>query len=84
SISVYLNEELILSNHGLTKQKDKITVTLKPNQPNYVIIFAHNEGTEPPNTASISYILPSGGENIFNIYSKINQSGAIIIKYKQQ
>jgi hypothetical protein len=82
TISVYVNDELVLSNHHLRKERDSITIVIRTDRPNYVIIHAHNEGTIPPNTASISYVMRSGRENTFRIYSRLDLSGAIKINYK--
>lgn len=52
TISINLNGEWILENYGLQKSAYQIQVTLQPGD-NYLMLYAHNLGTTPPNTASI-------------------------------
>ncbi len=52
TVSINLNGEWILENYGLQKSAYQIQVNLQPGD-NYLMLYAHNLGTTPPNTASI-------------------------------
>ncbi len=54
-ISLYYNGRWILKNHKLDKNKHIVDVFIQKDtdQPNYLILYAHNLGEVPPNTAAI-------------------------------
>lgn len=52
TISILINGRVVLSNHHLDREKKKIKVELKPGT-NELLMYAHNEGTIPPNSAAI-------------------------------
>lgn len=52
TVSVNLNGNWILQNYGLEKNHHAIEVQLVPGN-NYLMLYAHNLGTTPPNTASV-------------------------------
>lgn len=52
TVSINLNGEWILQNYALQKKALQLDVQLQPGQ-NHLMLFAHNLGTTPPNTASI-------------------------------
>lgn len=55
-ISIYVNGKVLIAEKTLNGPIDKFVVktTLEYNGYNYLLLFAHNEGSIPPNTASIS------------------------------
>jgi hypothetical protein len=53
-ITLVVNGDDVLSNYTLTGTKRDISVTLDNKGYNYVLLFAHNEGDIPPNTAALS------------------------------
>ncbi len=53
TISIYLNGEWLLKEHALKNKKKKLKVHINRNADNYFILYAHNEGTRPPNTAAL-------------------------------
>lgn len=81
SINVFLNKQPILQNIQLTKAKKSITIHLEQDV-NYLVVDAINEGTEPPNTASVTV---KDGKKIQNvsITSNMKTSGALKITYKK-
>ena len=54
-ISLYYNGRWILKSHKLDKNKHIVDVFIQNDrtQPNYLILYAHNLGEVPPNTAAI-------------------------------
>lgn len=53
-ISLVVNGTTVLSNYELTGNKFPVQVALEFEGYNYVMLFAHNEGDIPPNTAALS------------------------------
>lgn len=82
SINVFLNKKPILKDILLTKAKKSINIHLDEDV-NYLVVDAINEGTEPPNTASVTI---KDGKKIQNvsITSNMKTSGALKITYKKQ
>jgi WD40 repeat protein len=82
SISLNLNGEWILKDHLVTRSKKKVHVklnTLFSN--NYLILYAHNLGSIPPNTAAVA-VLIGGKEVILSLSSDMKKSGALNFEYK--
>lgn len=52
-ISLQWNGQWILQNYVLRATAKKIRLRLQTDKPNYLILYAHNLGTSPPNTATI-------------------------------
>ena len=81
SIKIFFNGEWIVTELGLTKEKQTITLNLNEKGKNYLIVYALNEGVHPPNTAAISFF--NGNKEVkFSVHSKMNESGAISFKFK--
>ena len=55
TMSLFFNGAWILKNYGLIKAKKKLTLHFKKNSNNYLVMFAENLGTKPPNTGVIQY-----------------------------
>ncbi|MEZ5026345.1 MAG: hypothetical protein R2739_07170 [Chitinophagales bacterium] len=81
SVNIFLNKKPILKNVLLTKERKSITIQLEQ-KVNYLVLDAINQGTEPPNTASITV---KDGKKIQNISltSNMQRSGALKIVYKK-
>lgn len=54
TISLNINGQWVLQEFGITRYRHPIKVTFKRGQKNYIILYAHNLGSIPPNTLSIS------------------------------
>jgi len=52
TISLYLNGTCILARVKLTTVKRSVKVSLIPNSNNYLVLYSHNVGRKPPNTAA--------------------------------
>lgn len=53
TISLNVNGNWVLQNYCLRKKPKTLTIELDPGQANYIILYAHNLGSLPPNTASL-------------------------------
>ena len=53
-ITLVVNGSEVLTYYTLTGTKRDVSVTLDNNGYNYVLLYAHNEGSLPPNTAALS------------------------------
>jgi len=79
-ITLYLNGEKILENFTTSKTKKEVVLHLKPGE-NYLVMYAVNLGTIPPNTATIEIEDGSKSKSI-TINSDEKKSGALEIFYK--
>ena len=80
-ISLFLNDKPVLTKHLLTHKHHKFKLKLDKNlKKNKLVLFAHNLGDEPPNTAEI--IIKDGGfVKIIRLSSNLNESDIIYLKY---
>ncbi len=74
-VSLYLNGKIILNQYTLTGSKRKIDVTLDYCGYNYLLLFAHNEGSISPNTAAVSLDDGSGEKSIV-LSANLSTNGA--------
>ena len=74
-ISLVINGRTVVSEHTLTRTKHTVSVSLNPNGYSYVMLYAHNEGTSPPNTAGVS-IDDGSGEQTFSLTADLETNGA--------
>ncbi|QQS29035.1 MAG: WD40 repeat domain-containing protein [Sphingobacteriales bacterium] len=83
TISLYFNDQWILKEYLLTKRKLKIKVNINRNADNYLILYAHNEGTRPPNTAALT-IVDGKKTNKIALASNMRKCDAINFKFREQ
>jgi len=79
-ISLYLNDQKVLKKYKLTKKKKKIELRLK-NGMNKLIVYAHNLGKDPPNTASV-VIYEGDQKHNLSLESTLGECGAVEIYYE--
>lgn len=75
-VSLNLNGKWVLEKYQLNKKKKIINVKLQPYKNNYLLLYAHNEGKIPPNTAGIS-IFDGFSETKLNLKSDLKSSDAV-------
>ncbi len=77
-VSIYVNGRLVIDEQTLGGPDDKIQVstTLEYNGYNYILLYAHNEGSISPNTASIS-INDGTIDEEFTLESNLYTNGAV-------
>ncbi|MBN2891061.1 MAG: hypothetical protein JXL97_04265 [Bacteroidales bacterium] len=77
TISIIFNDVVVLSEHRLTKEEYKFTVNYDPSkQENKLILYAHNVGSIPPNTAKIQIKSGNLKQEII-LKSDLNESDVI-------
>lgn len=82
TISLFLNGEWILQEFALARKKKVLKVTIKRNADNYLVLYAHNEGSRPPNTAALA-IYDGTKENRVGLSSDMRTCGTINFKFRE-
>jgi len=83
SISLFLNNNLILSHQILALQPKKINITIDTTADNKLALFAENLGSIPPNTALL--IMYDGTtRHEINLSSDMTTNGSIILRRRQK
>jgi|GEM_PF-4959224 len=78
TISLNVNGKWLLTHHGLVKKQQKLTVKLRKGN-NYIVLYAHNLGVIPPNTASI--MVDDGKKtHTLKLKSNMGSCGALNVK----
>ncbi len=84
SISVFLNNKLVLSHQGLSAKAINVFMQLDSTKDvNEISMFAENLGTIPPNTA---LMIISDGKNRYEVYmsSSLTQSSTVRLRRKKK
>lgn len=80
TISLIYNDKVVLSEHRLTKEEVKIRVYVDKNkEKNKLILYAHNVGGIPPNTAKLQIKSGNLKQEII-LKSDLNESDVIIFE----
>lgn len=80
TVSLYLNGQWILKNFRLTKAPYSLPVQLN-NGENMLVLYAHNLGDIPKNTAAVAVKNPYSEQEVGMMISDQNTCGAIRISY---
>jgi hypothetical protein len=75
-ITLIVNGKKVITQYTLTGSKKSIQVTLDNLGYNYVMLFAHNEGSLTPNTAALSVVDENGVENELTLSADLDTNGA--------
>ena len=83
TISIYLNEKLILYRSRLTEKPIMLNLPVLPNKEYEMIMYAENLGTIPPNTA---LMVVTAGKKKYEIYlsSSEKKSAAVRFRYDKK
>jgi hypothetical protein len=83
SVTIYYGDSCVVRNLKLTKKKMKFTIKVDKENPRQIILYAVNQGSIPPNTASVSV---SDGRVETNIVlsSDMKTCDSITILYKEK
>jgi hypothetical protein len=76
-ISLFINEQQLLKKYKLKRVKKELPLFLKPGL-NKLIVYAHNLGKDPPNTASV-VIIDGNEKHVVSIESTLGECGAVAI-----
>ena len=80
-ISLNFNGQWVLNAYKLTKKKKVVNVTLNDKGNNFLLLYAHNEGDTPPNTAGVS-IYDGVKETRLIMKSDLKSCDAVRLKLK--
>ena len=80
-ISLSINGNTVLNKYTLRKSKKRLQIKLTQKN-NYLVMYAHNEGTRRPNTAAIR-IKAGTNERVVVLKSSLGTSAAINITYEK-
>lgn len=77
-ISLYVNGQLVLDKYTLKGPSDtkKVNVTLDYTGYNYILMYAHNEGSIPPNTCTLT-VKDNSATKSFVLESNLSTNGAV-------
>jgi WD40 repeat protein len=81
-ISLNINGNWVLENYEVTKTPLRIKIKIQPSTNNYLILYAHNLGKIPPNTAVVALIEPNGKKRRLVIKSDLGTCGALNFTYQ--
>lgn len=73
-ISLIVNNAVVLSQYTLSGAKHSVAATLEPGY-NYVLLYAHNEGSIPPNTAAVDLVEGGRRQNLV-LSANLSTNGA--------
>jgi len=82
TLSIFFNGEWVLRNYGVVKEKKKLTLNLMENTNNYMVLFAENLGSKPPNSAVV-YFVDGKQKRYITLNSDMTQCSAINFVYKK-
>ena len=74
---------MVLKNYLLKRKKKKMRLKVNKGTDNYLLLYAHNEGTRPPNTAALN-LFDGNKERRVNLSSTLKSCGVINIKYYEK
>lgn len=81
-VSIYLNGDLVLSKHLLTKDNKEFDIELDSEKPNNFLLYAHNLGEVSPNTVSVEITSDQKSEKI-TLNSYLRSCEAVLISVKK-
>jgi hypothetical protein len=77
-ITLIFNGRILLDKYEVTKEPARIRLMIEENKPNKLVMYAHNTGKVPPNTAMLS-IVHTNEEKEMELTSDLVNAGALII-----
>jgi hypothetical protein len=82
-ISLYVNGKLVLDKYTLKgpSETKKVNVTLDYRGYNYILMYAHNEGSIPPNTCTLT-VKDDNATKSFVLESNLSTNGAVDVVVK--
>jgi hypothetical protein len=80
SVSIRLNDRLIVTGFPVLKQKQKLSVVLQPGE-NRLLLLADNLGSIPPNTA-VMKITAGSTKKYVRIKTDLKQNNLLLINYQ--
>ncbi len=75
-VTLIVNGRVILSEYSLEADKTSISVNLDNKGYNYIMLYAHNEGSISPNTAALSVTDSSGNTQNLTLSANLSSNSA--------
>jgi len=82
-ISLNFNGKWVLKEYRLEADKKEIVLKVDESSDNYLVLYAHNEGKRPPNTAAVE-IHTDAGTRKLRLSSSLKNCDSINIKLKEE
>lgn len=82
-ISLYLNDERVLKEFEISKNRLDVTVEVTENKEYYLSLYAHNLGNIPPNTLAL-YITDGERKKFLTLSSDLKKCEAVKIKVEEE
>lgn len=82
TVSIYYNGKILLSHQQLSEKAIEINLELEDNQTRHeIILFAHNLGSIPPNTA---LVVITAGEKRYELFASasLEENAVLVFEYK--
>ena len=79
-ITLIFNGKILLDKYEVTKTPARLRLIIEPNKPNKLVMYAHNTGKVPPNTALLSIVHTDEEKEIELTSDLINAESLIIIQ----
>lgn len=78
-ITLIFNGKILLDKYEVTKEPARLRLTIEENQPNKLVMYAHNTGEVPPNTAMLSIVHTDEEKEVELTSDLVNAEALIII-----
>ncbi|MFT5832743.1 MAG: hypothetical protein ACI97N_000356 [Cognaticolwellia sp.] len=79
-ITLLFNGKILLDKYEVTKEPARIRLIIEENKPNKLVMYAHNTGKVPPNTAMLSIVHTDEEKEVELTSDLVNAEALIIIK----
>jgi len=79
-ITLIYNGKILLDKYEVTKTPARLRLTIEEGKPNKLVMYAHNTGKVPPNTAMLSIIHTDDEKEIELTSDLVNAEALVIIK----
>ena len=79
-ITLIFNGQILLDKYEVTKKPARLRLTIEPNKPNKLVMYAHNTGKVPPNTAMLSIVHTDEEKEVELTSDLVNAEALIIIQ----
>ncbi len=77
-ITLIFNGQILLDKYEVTKEPARVRLVIEPGKPNKLVMYAHNMGVIPPNTAMLS-IIHTDEEKEIELTSDLINAGSLVI-----
>lgn len=79
-ITLIFNGQILLDKYEVTKKPARLRLTIEEGKPNKLVMYAHNTGKVPPNTAMLSIVHTDEEKEVELTSDLVNAEALVIIK----